>query len=110
MPNKKELIELRQIIADQIEEVKEEITELEELTKPIAPDKAIGRLSRMDAINNRAINEQALRKNKNKLQKLERAQIRIEEGDFGICKKCGETIPAGRLKFMPWTTRCVKCA
>lgn len=102
--------EIQQIILDKIEETKEEIEQLEELTKPIKPDNAYGRLSRMDAINNKTINDAALRKQTSQLQKLERTLERLDEGSYGKCLKCGEEIPFGRLRFMPWTTKCVKCA
>lgn len=102
--------EMEQVILEKIEETKEEIEQLEELTKPIKPDNAYGRLSRMDAINNKTINDAALRKQKRRLQKLERAQQRLDEGSYGRCLKCGDDIPLGRLKFMAWTTKCVKCA
>lgn len=102
--------ELESIINSQIESTGKEIEELIELTKPISLDNSIGRLSRMDAINNRAINEKALRDKKRLLQKLERAKERAEKGELGTCLKCGEKIPFGRLKIMPYTTRCVKCA
>lgn len=49
--NPKEQEKLETIIHEKIGETKEEIEHLKELTKPIAPDNAIGRLSRMDAIN-----------------------------------------------------------
>lgn len=106
----KEKKELKKLIDDQIESIKEEIIELTELTKPISLDNSIGRLSRMDAINNKTINEKALRDKKSTLQKLERAQKRYEEDKLGVCLKCGNDIPLGRLKIMPYTTRCVKCA
>lgn len=102
--------ELKQIIDAQIQSAREDIEELIELTKPVSLDASIGRLSRMDAINNKAINEKALRDKKQTLQKLERAVERYEEGKLGKCLKCGEDIPFGRLKIMPYTTRCVKCA
>ena len=101
--------ELKEIIDSQIHSTKEEIEELKELTKPITLDNSIGRLSRMDAINNKAINEKALRDKKRTLQKLERATERSEKGELGTCLRCGDEIPFGRLKIMPWTTRCVKC-
>lgn len=101
---------MQKIIKEKIEETKSEITQLEDLTKPIEPDNAYGRLSRMDAINNKTINDAALRKQKSQLQKLERALDKIDEGNYGICLKCGDDIPVGRLKFMPWTTKCVNCA
>ena len=106
----KEKEKLKSIIDEQIESTKEEIIELIELTKPITLDNSIGRLSRMDAINNKTINEKALRDKKRTLQKLERALERYEEGKLGTCLKCGDEIPFGRLKIMPYTTRCVKCS
>lgn len=102
--------EIRQIIDEQVQSVKDEIKELTELTKPVALDASIGRLSRMDAINNKAINEMALRDKKKILSKLERAKEREQEGKLGKCLQCGDDIPFGRLKIMPYTTRCVKCA
>lgn len=107
---KEELKELKEIISERIKETKDEINHLKELTKPVAPDNAIGRLSRMDAINNKTINEASLRENKSKLQKLERAKDNLAGEKLGTCSKCGNDIVFGRLKFMPWTTRCVKCA
>lgn len=102
--------ELKIIIDEQVQSVQEEIEELKELTKPVKLDASVGRLSRMDAINNKAINDKQLREKKSTLQKLERAQERCKEGKLGTCLKCGNEIPFGRLKFMPYTTRCVSCA
>ena len=105
-----ELKEIKQIIEEQIQSVNEEITELAELTKPVSLDASIGRLSRMDAINNKAINEMALRDKKQIQKKLERALERAEKKEIGTCLRCGDEIPLGRLKIMPYTTKCVKCA
>lgn len=103
---KKKLIK---IITSRIEEAKEEIKELKELVKPIPLDASIGRISRMDAINNKTINESSLREKTQELRKLERALENSESEKFGICTKCGDEIPFGRLEYMPHTTRCVKC-
>lgn len=108
--NSKEQEEIKQVILEKIEDTEEEIVQLEELTKPIKPDNAYGRLSRMDAINNKTINDKALREQKSRLQKLQRALDNVEKDKFGNCTKCGDPIPLGRLKFMPWTTKCVNCA
>ncbi|MDZ7720494.1 MAG: TraR/DksA C4-type zinc finger protein [Balneolaceae bacterium] len=102
--------EMKQVILEKIEDTEQEIEQLKELTKPIQPDAAYGRLSRMDAINNKTINDAALREQKSRLQKLQRALEKLEKGNYGTCVKCGDSIPLGRLKFMPWTTKCVKCA
>lgn len=106
-PSEKE--KLIGIINSRIEQTKEDIEELRELVKPIPLDASIGRISRMDAINNKTINESSLREKKQQLKKLERALDNSESDSFGICTKCGEEIPFGRLEYMPHTTRCVHC-
>jgi len=108
--NTEEYAQLGTILIEHIDSVKEEITELIELTKPVTLDASIGRISRMDAINNKAINEMALREKTKTLQKLERALERYEKNEIIKCLKCGNPIPFGRLKIMPYTTRCVQCA
>lgn len=98
------------IIKRMLDEIQDDIIELEELTKPVAPDNAIGRVSRMDAINNKAINDSALLEKKAVRQKLEKALERSGDKRFGDCLKCGNPISLGRLEFMPYTTRCIQCA
>lgn len=91
-------------------ELKGKIAELKELTKPISPENAIGRVSRMDAINNKSVNEAALRQAEIKWKRLNYSLTRIDEPDFGACARCGNSIPLGRLMLMPESTRCVHCA
>jgi RNA polymerase-binding protein DksA len=43
------------------------------------------------------------------LQFLNRALEMIEEGTFGLCKKCGDLINAERLEEVPHTTSCFEC-
>lgn len=107
--NDKERELIRVLIGEKMERLTVEIKELEELTKPIPLDASIGRISRMDAINNKTINEASLRDKKKVYQRLERALERSDSKDFGICQKCGKEIPFGRLEYMPHTTRCVNC-
>ncbi len=40
---------------------------------------------------------------------IERALRRIESGEYGVCETCGQKIPVGRLKILPYATMCVKC-
>ena len=44
------------------------------------------------------------------LQLIEGALERIEEGDYGSCVECSGRIPKMRLKAIPYTPYCVKCA
>ena len=34
---------------------------------------------------------------------------RIQEGTYGICLECEETISPARLSALPWATRCIRC-
>jgi len=38
------------------------------------------------------------------------ALVRVGEGTYGVCVRCGRTIPAGRLEARPMATMCVDCA
>lgn len=86
------------------------IKSLEEASRPVPPDNAIGRLTRMEAINSKSVSEAALASAKIRLAGLRAAATKIDDPDFGSCTGCGEPIPVKRLLFMPEATRCVKCA
>ena len=43
------------------------------------------------------------------LQAIDEALMRIEKGNFGICKDCGEPIAEARLNAIPWTRVCISC-
>lgn len=102
--------EIKLQIEEKIIKLKDDINKLIELTKPISPDCAIGRVSRMDAINNKSINEAALRQKQNQLKALEYAINHVNDPDFGKCIKCGQEIPLGRIMLMPESKKCVSCA
>lgn len=43
------------------------------------------------------------------IRNIEKARMRIGEGDYGMCEDCGEDIPYERLKAWPLALRCVYC-
>ena len=104
----------RKVVIEAIEReiisTEEAILHYRELTKPIAPENAIGRVSRMDAINNKTVNEAALRKAEQKLKGLQIALTNIDDPGFGECHKCKQDIPLGRILLLPHSRFCVNCA
>ncbi len=46
---------------------------------------------------------------KNLLDKIQRALERIDAGTFGICEECDEPISVKRLQARPETTLCIRC-
>ena len=108
--NKQERNKAKESIKKSIEETQKDISNLKELTKPISPENAIGRVSRMDAINNKSVNESALRNAINKLALLKSALQRVNNDDFGLCIRCKNEIPIQRILLIPQSNRCVHCA
>ncbi|MFT5236964.1 MAG: DnaK suppressor protein [Flavobacteriaceae bacterium] len=102
--------ELKSRIEEEIFETLASVEKYRVLTKPISPENAIGRVSRMDAINNKSINDVALQKAELKLNNLKVALTKIDDIDFGLCRKCRQPIPLGRLLLIPQTTTCVNCS
>jgi DnaK suppressor protein len=101
---------LRERIKKKLKQTDIDIAAFELLTKPISPDSAIGRLTRMEAISSKSINEAALKKAIETRDKLRRALDDIDDPDFGFCRECDRPIPAERLMILPETDLCVQCA
>ena len=97
-------------LTELIRKQEEEIAILESMTQPISPENAIGRVSRMDAIQNKGISDASLRNKRDKLAKLKVSLTKIDTPDFGICSRCSRPIQPARLMYMPESSRCLHCA
>ncbi len=101
---------LKQRIVSEIDKTRKAIEGYESMSEPIAPDAAIGRVSRMDAINNKSVVEAALREATLKLGSLNQQLAKVDDPDFGQCLRCKQPIPIGRLLIRPESVYCVHCA
>jgi DnaK suppressor protein len=102
--------ELKGKIEEEIAAQRTLIASLQETSKPVSPDNAIGRLSRMEALSDRAVSEASLNVAQTKLSRLETALEKVDLPDFGLCQNCGYPIPHGRILLVPEATFCVPCA
>ena len=98
-----------------LEQLRDEVQRDSDLTenerKPVALDQSmVGRLSRMDALQNQAMALEAERRRGVELQRIDAALARIEEGEFGYCAACGDDIEAKRLDQDPTVPNCISCA
>ena len=90
--------------------ISQEIIDSKDTVKPPELDQTtVGRLSRMDAIQNQQIALERERRRKQKILQIDAALKRIESEDFGYCLKCDEEIEVARLAFDPTVTLCKKC-
>ena len=70
----------------------------------------IGRLSRMDAMQQQAMEEETHRRRDQELARIEAALKRIDDDDYGYCNACDEPIAIKRLENDPATPLCIECA
>ena len=108
--NKEDKQDIKKRILEELKKTEQLILDYKESTKPISPENAIGRVSRMDAINNKSVVEAALRKAEEKFNKLKLVLDKVNDADFGLCMRCGNPIPIGRILLMPQSRNCVRCA
>ena len=48
-------------------------------------------------------------KDMNRLKLIDSALMRIEQGKYGLCLKCGKKIPQERLEAIPYAFLCIDC-
>ena len=71
---------------------------------------AVGRLSRMDALQAQAMSLETKRRRELELTKIKSALMRIENEEYGCCLHCDEEIPEKRLTIDPAASLCIDCA
>lgn len=71
---------------------------------------AVGRLSRMDALQVQAMAEAQARRRSAARDRIRAALGRLDEGEFGYCLGCGEEIAEKRIEHDPSLTHCINCA
>ncbi len=104
----KEAIKLE--IKNRIDEAESSLATLREQTAPVPPSVAIGRLTRMDAIQQKNMAEANLKSTEALIKKLNQALALVNEADFGICGICKGKILLGRILAVPESKVCVQCA
>lgn len=78
-------------------------------SKPVSLDDPIGRLSRMDAIQQQQMVAGTRRRMEEQLQQVRAAIGRIESSRYGFCLRCEEPVGYERLKIRPEATLCLEC-
>ncbi len=98
--------------------IRERLAELEQLSASglmaqavvELDQQAVGRLSRMDALQNQAMAKAQQANRDIEKSRLQAALVRLEQKEYGYCEDCGERIPDGRLSLDLAASKCVSCA
>jgi RNA polymerase-binding transcription factor len=71
---------------------------------------SVGRLSRMDALQQQAMANATSQRRTIGILQAKAALERISSGEFGYCTECGEKIAEKRLEHNPAVATCITCA
>lgn len=71
---------------------------------------SVGRLSRMDALQGQAMAQATEERRQLRIDAIEAALERLDDGGFGICVRCGEPIAPRRLVLDLTVPTCITCA
>ena len=99
---KKRLLKLR-------EELSGMLSDSLESSKPVGLDQPIGRLSRMDALQQQSMTQASRRAAEIRISKIDNALNRIKRDDYGYCLECEEEISFARLQANPEAPFCLDC-
>lgn len=102
---------LRQELLRELAKLERSMRTTEEGLRPVELDPgAVGRLSRIDELQNQALTRNLREREQLKMGALLQALRRLEEGDYGRCTECGTEIPLDRLLVFPDASTCVSCS
>ncbi len=105
------LEELRVDLERQLERLERSMSVTEEAVRPVQLDQqAVGRLSRMDSLQNQQMSRNLQEREQARYAALQAALERIREDVYGTCTRCGDGIEVGRLIVMPEVEHCPACA
>lgn len=100
----------QQLIDSEITELRALSSNSRESRAPVQLDQqSVGRLSRMDAMQQQSMDVAREERRQARLAALASARRRIDSDDYGYCLGCGEEIAEARLKIDPAVTLCVDC-
>ena len=91
-------------------EIREDMDANPEDSGVVELDSSIGRLSRMDALQNQQMALELKRRQENQLLRIKNAFKRLAKGQYGLCGKCKKPIEEARLEVFPDAVTCVRCA
>jgi len=76
----------------------------------VLDQQSVGRLSRMDALQQQAMAQATERRRQSEIARSEAALRNLDSDEFGYCIVCGDPIGAARLDHDPALTLCIGCA
>ena len=90
-------------------EIESSLRSTREAAQPVDLDEPIGRLTRMDAIQQQKVTSANRRTNDIRLQQVKQALAAMRSGRYGFCRRCDDPIGFPRLEARPESPYCIDC-
>jgi DnaK suppressor protein len=91
-------------------QLERQLDQVANAAKPVALDQAaVGRLSRMDAMQHQAVAKANQAQARTRLQQCQSALSALARGEYGYCRRCEEPIGYARLSARPEAPFCLSC-
>ncbi|MBD1400043.1 TraR/DksA family transcriptional regulator [Pelovirga terrestris] len=90
--------EIEQLLGDSVES-----------SRPVDLGLSIGRLSRVDALQQQAMAKANREAHQRRLVLIDAALRTLKSGRYGLCRSCDEPISLKRLEARPETPFCIEC-
>lgn len=103
------LDELRSALEALEAELREQLAAVQEGSAPVSLDEPIGRLSRMEALQQQQMAKANASAAKARLQLVARAFEAMQRDEYGECRSCEEAISLRRLRARPESPLCLRC-
>ena len=105
-----QLAELSDELHRQLERLKKSMKITDEALRTVELDQtAVGRLSRIDSLQNQALSAGLREREAARLGQIVTALQRMSTGVYGACTLCGADIPFERLFVFPEASDCASC-
>ncbi len=105
-----QLEELRTELERQLLRLEKSMKITDEAMRTVELDQAaVGRLSRMDSLQNQSMAKGLREREVVRLSQIRDALLRISSGEYGRCTLCGGAIPYERLFVFPEAPECADC-
>ena len=107
---KAQIAELREELERQLAKLEKSMIVTDEALKTVDLDQAaVGRLSRMDSLQNQSMAKGLRERETVKLALIQEAMRRLDRGSYGVCTACGSEVAFERLLVFPESATCSAC-
>ena len=105
-----QLTDLRLELEKQLKKLTKSMAVSDEALRPVTLDQtAVGRLSRMDSLQNQSMTRNLHEREQTQFAQVRAALERLANGTYGVCELCDGPIDYGRLMVFPEAESCHGC-